>query len=209
MILSARSELDVHIVGANRTVSHKIGMRTVVTEGYRGPMATLEIRELGPADEGAFLDGLRSWGEDTSWHSFAWDGVISYVELLAIHDRERRGEGLAEGWVPHTMLYGFADGVIVGRCSIRHELNPYLRSRGGHIGYGVAPQFRRRGFATELFAAGRLFAATQLGLEQVLVSCDADNVGSRRLIEGAGGVLEAELESEGVLLRRYWVPTGR
>jgi hypothetical protein len=33
------------------------------------------------------------------------------------------------------------DGVLVGRASIRFELNEFFAARGGHIGYGVAPRF--------------------------------------------------------------------
>ena len=45
--------------------------------------------------------------------------------------------------------------------------------------------------------------AADLGLEQVLVTCDDTNEGSRRVIEAAGGVLE---DQRGVKLR-YWLPT--
>jgi predicted acetyltransferase len=45
--------------------------------------------------------------------------------------------------------------------------------------------------------------ARGLGIESALVTCDDDNVGSIRVIEGAGGVLE---DVRGVK-RRYWVST--
>ena len=47
--------------------------------------------------------------------------------------------------------------------------------------------------------------ARELGIESALVTCDLDNVGSIRVIEAAGGVLE---DVRGVK-RRYWVPTSR
>ena len=46
--------------------------------------------------------------------------------------------------------------------------------------------------------------AVRGGIDPALVTCDDDNVGSVRVIEAAGGVLE---DVRGVK-RRYWVPTG-
>jgi predicted acetyltransferase len=42
-----------------------------------------------------------------------------------------------------------------------------------------------------------------LGIESALITCDTDNIGSRKVIEANGGVLEDE---RGAKLR-YWVPT--
>jgi len=113
-------------------------------------MSLLKIRQLGPDDEQAFLEGLQAWqDEDPSWHTFIWTEGMSHKEHLQQLTDESLGQNLPEEKVPHTMLYGFLDGVIVGRCSVRHELNDFLRNFGGHLGYGVAPPFRRRGFASQ------------------------------------------------------------
>jgi predicted acetyltransferase len=42
------------------------------------------------------------------------------------------------------------------------------------------------------------------GLGQVLVTCDEENVASRKVIEANGGRYEDSNEGK----RRYWVPTG-
>lgn len=44
----------------------------------------------------------------------------------------------------------------------------------------------------------------ELGIERALVTCDVDNVASRRVVEKNGGVLEDEYRGK----LRFWVPTG-
>ena len=156
-------------------------------------MPLLEIRQLGPNDEAAFLEGFNAWeGEEPDWHSFAWTTGMSHQEHLRILNDEHQGLNLDPDRVPHTMLYGFLDGVIIGRCSVRHELNDFLRENSGHLGYGVAPPFRRQGFAGQLFRAGRELLKS-LGTTEALMSCATDNFASRKLIENAGGILRDEI----------------
>lgn len=56
--------------------------------------------------------------------------------------------------------------------------------------------------ATAMLAAA-LPVARGLGIERALLTCDKDNIGSRKVIEANGGVLDGE--PGGIL--RYWVPT--
>jgi predicted acetyltransferase len=73
----------------------------------------------------------------------AW---VDYLELL---ERERLAIDLPAGRVAATFRIADVDGEIVGRVSIRHALNEFLARERGHIGYGVLPHVRRRGYATE------------------------------------------------------------
>ncbi|WP_203755881.1 GNAT family N-acetyltransferase [Cellulomonas chitinilytica] len=131
-----------------------------------------------------------------------WAGYLAHL------DRERDGVGLPPGWVPATFLVADVDGVIVGRVSVRHELNEWLTRVGGHIGYAVRPAFRRRGYATEILRQS-LAVARSVGVAAALVTCDDDNVASARTIERCGGVLEdVALVEGGTPKRRYWVDTG-
>jgi predicted acetyltransferase len=111
---------------------------------------------------------------------------------------------LKEGLVPATFLIAENDGNLVGRTSIRHELNDFLMSVGGHIGYGVRPSYRRQGFATEILRQSLTYIHG-LGVAEVLVTCDEENLGSIKVIESQGGILENKVESDGTLKRRYWI----
>jgi len=89
---------------------------------------------------------------------------------------------------------------------LRHALNDFLRRIGGNIGFVVVPGHRRRGYATQMLRHG-LDLASSKGMEKVLVTCDEDNVASRRTIEKCGGVYEGSTSrpEDSVAKRRYWI----
>jgi predicted acetyltransferase len=165
---------------------------------------SLVLRALGPDDEeacvvaaGEFEDFpfLLFWKPGTQW--------ADYVDLLA---GLRDGSRVPEGLVRSAFLLAEVDGELVGRVSIRLELNEYLAARGGHIGYGVRPDFRRRGFATEILRQAVMFARDE-GIDRILVVCDDHNAASAGVIERCGGVLEAVVSPDDgdVPFRRYWI----
>lgn len=124
--------------------------------------------------------------------------------LLSETDRSK----LKPGLVPQTVLWLIDDGEYIGRLSIRHELNESLRRHGGHIGYEIRPSKRRQGYGTTILKLG-LEKAKELGLHKVLLTCNSRNIGSRRIIEHNGGVLEDEIDIEvnGMMVPhlRYWI----
>jgi predicted acetyltransferase len=109
---------------------------------------------------------------------------------------------LPRGIVPATFYWWVHGHEYLGRLSIRHSLTPWLLDFGGHIGYVVRPSARKQGHATSMLRAA-LPEAARLGIDPALVTCDDTNIGSRRVIERNGGILD---DQRGRKLR-YWVPT--
>jgi predicted acetyltransferase len=119
---------------------------------------------------------------------------------------EAKGVNLKPGYVPASTYWLMVDGDIAGVGRLRHRLTPELEFRGGHIGYDISPPFRRRGLGTELLRL-TLEKAAELSLERVLISCDDENIGSYKIIEKNGGMLEDKRIDpvSGKLFRRYWI----
>ena len=93
---------------------------------------------------------------------------------------------------------------IVGHLRLRPRLNERLHWIGGNIGYDVPPSRRGRGYATRMLAMGVLEAASR-GLDRVLLTADATNAASIKVIERNGGRFDREYEFEGAVRRRYWI----
>lgn len=168
----------------------------------------LVLRPLSLSDSKAFYEGLELFSDmDAFWYSFVWEDGMTYEQHLEILENRFYGRNLNEGLVPDSMLYAFLDGKIIGRSSIRHELNDYLLNFGGHIGYAVATPFRQRGFATEILRQSLEYCRDILKLERVLLTCDEDNVGSIKTIVKNGGVFENKVLNAGkpVHTDRYWI----
>ena len=151
------------------------------------------------------------FGRDQMHGSGAWnlDGAVEPTEagcarFVQVLERASRPDPGSDR-VPSDFLWitagdGGPDDEVIGFLNLRHELNDWLREEGGHIGYSIRPARRRQGHATRALVHA-VRRAGDLGLDRVLVTCDADNMGSRRTIERCGGVLE---DVRGDKLR-YWI----
>lgn len=96
------------------------------------------------------------------------------------------------------------DGEISGAINIRHRLPEAMRKIGGHIGYGIAPKFRKQGYATAMLRLG-LEKARDLGVDNALITCYKDNVGSAKVALNNGAIFDSEELIDGKWVQRYWI----
>ena len=156
--------------------------------------------------EQAFLEMIAEWKD-------AGEKLVPWVLDLDSSDFEKyvrelegyaQGIGIKEGKVPHSTFWLVDEGNILGVVNFRHQLNEKLLILAGHIGYGVRPSARRKGYAT-LILKLTLEKAKARGLEKVLLTCDKENIASARTILKNGGVLENEGLVDGEMVQRYWI----
>lgn len=129
-------------------------------------------------------------------------------EWLEFNQRCEGVETIPENWVTcEQFIYvREADNKIVGMIQFRHYFNEFLEKYGGHIGYSIRPDERRKGYAKKMLS-NCLHICKTYGLEKVLVTCIQGNEGSKRTILANGGVYESTIycETDNVYLERYWI----
>lgn len=127
-----------------------------------------------------------------------------YLDFLYLEDSEEKL--INPNFVPHSTYWLINDAEeIVGAVNIRHRLNQKLLNCGGHIGYGIAPSHRRKGYAHVLLVEA-LKVTYALGIDKVLLVCDKGNVASEKTILRNGGVFESEFrEDDGNTVKRFWI----
>jgi predicted acetyltransferase len=155
----------------------------------------------------SFIESVREFQKEGRWLYFDlnslisdYDGFLQSVRNQADKTKVRRGR------VPSTEYWLIDGDEFIGTLNIRHELNDYLYRIAGHIGYSIRPSKRRRGYGKEILRLG-LQKAKERGLTRVLITCDEDNIGSKKIIEYNGGVFENAVTEEGSPVRklRFWI----
>ncbi|MGN0064659.1 MAG: GNAT family N-acetyltransferase [Nocardioides sp.] len=157
-----------------------------------------ELVAEGRAGEGSIL-GRWIDGYAEVWRSpDGFDAFLSYLAADALEETPR-----PDGLVRQSTWWWVDGTEYVGRISVRPDLgNEFLRTKGGHVGYEVRPSRRREGHATAMLRTV-LPHVRALGVDPALVTCDADNVASRKVIESAGGRYLDSLEEK----VRFHLPT--
>lgn len=179
------------------------------TQGPRGgderlelAVPTLELEEACRACEAAFA--ARS-------ETFLGARAADWAAFVQFCAEEAAGRVASLDRVPQSVYILTRVGPDGGRAALgvsklRHYLTPTLEDVGGHIGYAIRPDERGKGYGTAILAL-TLPHARALGLARVLLTCDADNLRSARVIMRNGGVLTSEGQSplRGARVCRYWI----
>jgi predicted acetyltransferase len=122
-------------------------------------------------------------------------------------ENDRQGIDIPDGWVPASTFWLVKDETrLLGVAHLRHSLTPSLEYEGGHIGYGIRPSDRSKGYGT-LMLEKVLERAKEMNIKRALVTCDKENIASARVIQKNGGILDSEVprrEGDGIT-QRYWI----
>jgi predicted acetyltransferase len=166
-----------------------------------------EIQEPSLALKSSFLSALQEYKSNNipldEGVAEPGDDFAKYIQYLK---EESLGINQKANRVPETTYWITDKDGYAGRISIRHELNDKLLKFGGHIGYGVIPSKRGLGYGNKALE-DILPKARALGLKKVLLFCLSTNIGSKKIIENNGGILENEVPGENgkPSLLRYWI----
>ena len=148
------------------------------------------------------LDQEKNHTNRSPWAIFKNDyhDFDNYLKHLEIQEPK-------EGKVPDSVFFLLDEerNILLGAVNIRHYLNEHLLQYGGHIGDGIRPSERRKGYATEMIRLA-LLECKKLGIDKVLMVCNKSNVGSAKSIIKNGGILENEfVDEDGEINQRYWI----
>ena len=164
--------------------------------------------------EDSFIEAVKEFQRDDEFpRQKGWYAELSLEELekdfttyVKGQLAQARGENLPEGYVPQSNYWLVDDGEFIGAVRIRQRLNEHLMEIGGHIGYAIRPSMRGRGYGNQILELA-LRKAKEMGIERVRITCDVDNIPSRKIIEKNGGMLDSEIPNPetGVSKARFWI----
>ena len=146
--------------------------------------------------------------EDRRYYKEILKDGFDFEDYVTRLHRNSLGIRLEEGMPPFTTYWLMDEkkDTIYGVSRLRHKLTSVSQKEGGHIGYDVPPSLRGAGNATELLRQ-TVLKAKAIGLHRVLLTCDADNRASARVIEKNGGAMENQIISDYTkkIVNRYWI----
>ena len=152
----------------------------------------LELRPLRVEDEASFIAAVRAFKQsDPDWDfAFQFDPEEDFPAYVQRVENWIRGEDMPGHFVPNSFFVGVVEGEIVGRVSFRHELNEFLATVGGHVGYGVVAAHRGKGIASEMLRQTLPIAAEPLVVDPADVQLLSSRL--RHVDQASAGVSAAQ-----------------
>ena len=133
-------------------------------------------------------------GFENKYHDVTNEEFINEVIPKLLKNSE--GLDLPDGYVPDTYFFLLDDDKIVGLFKIRHYLNDFLRKGAGHIGYGILPEYRGKGYAKKGLVLAIEKCKEIIKENEIYLSVHKDNPASLRVQLGCGAFIVGETEEE-------------
>lgn len=131
-----------------------------------------------------------------------YDSFDEWLEIVLAIEKDRMSKYGIHASTFFTMRK--SDRKLIGSIQLRHSLTDELEKKGGHIGYGIRPAERQKGYGCQQLLLG-LDLARKMGIPKVMISCENDNIASRRTALSCGGVLHCENEYKGKIHQIFWI----
>lgn len=171
--------------------------------------ANLSLREVTLGDSDFFKEQSLYFKVNEKFDfAYMYDPKLPFQNYLDFIRDNKDAKTVRENSVLSTFLLAEnQSGELVGRISIRFELNEFLSKVAGHIGYAITSEQRRKGYGTEILRVGLEFIRNNSELEKILITCDEDNFASTKIIESNGGVFESLYTGDEVVVpkKRFWI----
>ena len=141
-----------------------------------------------------YKDMMKEWHSSGS-HIAPWflsKSVTSFDEFCKfIRMLDDCEHGIVDKRFSSTTSYFVVNnyGKLIGATSLRHYLTLEGFQTWGHIGYGVRPSERSKGYATQMLKM-TIDQAREKKIYKLLLSAYEQNIASCKIIEKCGGILE-------------------
>jgi len=129
-------------------------------------------------------------------------GFENFNEYLKDLHNYSIGIDLPEGYVATSSFWLIDNNEVVGVVRVRHQEVEFC----GHIGYDISPCYRNKGYGTEILKLA-LEEAGKIGIKEAIVTCNIDNLSSKKIIEKNNGQLLGTIfdEEENEKLYKYCI----
>jgi len=129
-----------------------------------------------------------------------------WLDLVLSIEKEKRSRDYVHASTFFSLRKN--DRRMIGSIQLRHSLTADLEKHGGHIGFGIRPSERKKGYGKQQLLL--VFdIARQMKIPKVMISCDKDNIASSRTIIHCGGILTSENIYKDKKQLIYWVDLRR
>jgi predicted acetyltransferase len=177
----------------------------------------MQLEELGEGHESAFLEALADYQKNdplgltlfyarkAAWSQTEFKKYIKELSKLRLDWRPGPNKVSLTRYALQT-----PEGRIIASGLMRFPLDEVTENDGGNLVCDVPPSLRKRGYGSYCLAL-MLFEAVRAGLRRVLVTCEADNQGARKMIEKNRGTFQDIVDSKsrkGIKVARYWINFG-
>ena len=142
--------------------------------------------------------------DDKYYYTKYKKGIENFNEYVGNLYKYSKGIDLSVGEVITSTFWLIDNNEVVGVVRVRHQ----DVDTAGHIGYDISPCYRKKGYGTQILKLA-LAEAEKIGIKEAIVTCNIDNISSKKIIEKNNGKLLGTIfdEEENEYLYRYSIPT--